>query len=174
MLPRAPRFAKVGLLLVSAFLVGGGSAEVAVRAHDAIERARAERVTGSAGQLVALQLTDAYGEIVARPRVIAPSGKATELVLREPGAPDTVRLTFRIEAVRESSGDIAIDYTLWVPGHDLSAKGRVSLTPGVEQTVELEGGVLVATWLAVPVPSTSFDAFLEGEAAAHRAAVTST
>ena len=111
--------------------------------------------------------------MVARPRVIAPTGKATELVLHEPGAPDTVRLTFRIEAVRESSGDISIDYTLRVPGHDLSAKGRLSLTPGVEQTVELDGGVLVATWIAVPVPSTSFDAFLEGEAAARRAPGTS-
>ena len=32
----------------------------------------------------------------------------------------------------------------------------------------LGDGVLVATWLAVPVPSAQFDAFLEGEAGAFR------
>jgi hypothetical protein len=31
--------------------------------------------------------------------------------------------------------------------------------------VELEGGALVATWLALPVPSAAFDAYLEAEGA---------
>jgi hypothetical protein len=155
----------VAFLLVSAFLVGGASAEVAVRTHEAIARARAEREIGAAGQLVALELTDAFGEVVARPRLIAPAGRAAELVLHDPGAPDTVRLAFRVESTRQASGEIALEYALWIPGHDLSTKGRISLVPGVEQAVELEGGALVATWLALPVPSAAFDAYLEAQGA---------
>ncbi len=154
---------RVALLLLAAFLAGGGSAEVAVRTQRAMERARAEREVGSAGQLVALELTDADGGVVARPRLIAPRGKHAELVLHDPANPTEVRLAFRVEATREPSGDIALDYALWVPDRAVAAKGKLSLTPGVEQAVRLPGGTLVATWLAVPVPSAAFDAFREGE-----------
>ena len=165
MLPRIIEVARVGGLVAAAFVLGGASAEVAVRTHAAIERARADRQVGAAGQLVCLEVKDAYGEVVARPRVIAPTGKAAELVLHDPGQQDAIRLAFRIEAVREASGEIALEYALWVPGHDVRAKGRLSLTPGVEQAVELGGGTLVATWLAVPVPSAAFDSYLESEGA---------
>ncbi len=155
--------ARIALLLVFAFLAGGGSAEVAVRTQRAMERARAEREVGSAGHLVALELTDRDGGVVARPRVIAAQGKRTELVLHDPLHPDEVRLAFRVEAVREPSGEIALDYALWLPDRAVAAKGKLSLTPGVEQAVKLPGSALVATWLAVPVPSAAFDAFLEDE-----------
>lgn len=170
-----PRPLRIAALLAGAFVVGGASAEVAVRTRVAIERVRTEREIGAAGQLVALQLTGADGEVLARPRVIAPTGRAAEVVLHDPAAPDEVRLSFRVEAVREPSGDISLDYTLRVPGRgrarDLTASGRLSLTPGVEQSVELGDGTLVASWLAVPVPSAAFDAFLEGEAGSYRTVV---
>jgi hypothetical protein len=153
----------VAVLLVSAFLVGGASAEVAVRAHDAIEKARSERDVGAAGQLVSLELKDAFGEVVARPRLIAPAGRAAELVLHDPAAPDTVRLALRVESRRQASGEIALAYALWVPGHDVSTRGTVSLVPGVVRAVELDGGTLVGTFFAVPVPSPAFDAYLEAE-----------
>jgi hypothetical protein len=70
-----------------------------------------------------------------------------------------------VESSRLASGEIALEYALWIPGQDLSTKGRISLVPGVEQAVELEGGALVATWLALPVPSAAFDAYLEAEGA---------
>jgi hypothetical protein len=168
MLPRASA-ARVGLLLVSAFLVGGASTEVAVRTHGAIARARAEREIGSAGQLVALELRDPSGEVVARPRIIAPAGKAAEVVLHEPGEAGAVRVAFRVEAVRDATGDISLAYALWVPGHDVKASGTVQLTPGVEQRIALADGALVATWLAVPVPSAALDAYLESESAPRRA-----
>lgn len=151
-------------MLLAAFLVGSGSAEVAVRTHAAIERVRAEREIGSAGQLVVLELAGADGEVIARPRIIAPAGRPTELVLHDPGDPDLVRLAFRVEATREPSGDIALDYALVLPQRAISEHGRVSLTPGVEQAVELLDGALVASWLAVPVPSAAFDALMEAEA----------
>lgn len=166
MLPRASKVARVGLMLTSAFLVGGASAEVAVRTHGAISRARAEREQGSAGQLVALELRDPTGEVLARPRIIAQAGKPAEVVLHEPGDPGTVRVAFRVEAVRDATGDIALAYELWVPGHDVKATGTMQLTPGVEQRIALADGALVASWLAVPVPSAALDAYLEGEAAA--------
>ena len=165
MLPHAWKMARVGILVLSAFLVGGASAEVAVRTHEAISRARAEREVGAAGQLVALELRDPSGEVVARPRIIAPVGKAAEVVLHEPGEPGAVRIAFRVEAVREPTGDIALAYALWVPGHDVKASGTMQLTPGVEQRISLADGALVATWLAVPVPSAALDAYLESEAA---------
>jgi hypothetical protein len=165
MLPRIREVVRAAGLIALAFAVGGASAEVAVRTHHAIHRARVERQVGAAGQLVALQLTDAFGAVVARPRVIAAAGRAAEVVLHEPGDPESVRLAFRVEASREASGEIALDYALWVPGRDVKAAGRVSLSPGVERSVELGDGALVATWLAVPVPSAAFDAFLETEQA---------
>lgn len=158
------RVSRIALLLVGAFLVGGGSAEVAVRTHAAIERVRQQREIGSAGQLVMLQLYSPEGDVVARPRVIAPSGKAAEVVLHDPADPEAVRVAFRVSAAREPTGEIALDYALWVPERAIATRGKVSLTPGVEQAMQLGGGVLVASWLAVPVPSAAFDALLEGEA----------
>jgi hypothetical protein len=155
---------RIVALLVLAFLFGGGSAEVAVRTHAAIERARADRGTGVAGQLVALEITDADGDVVARPRIIAPHGKRAELVLHDPGRPGDVRLAFRVEASREPSGEIALRYSLWLPDRSIAARGTLSLVPGVEQSIALPAGA-VATWLALPVPSAAFDAFLESETA---------
>ncbi len=156
---------RLAALLVLAFAFGGGSAEVAVRTHAAIERAKAERETGSAGQLVALELTDVDGEVVARPRLIAPQGRRAELVLHDPARPDEVRLSLRVDAIREPSGEISLRYALWLPDRSFSARGTLSLTPGVEQALPIGDGSLVATFLAVPVPSAAFDAYLEGEAA---------
>jgi hypothetical protein len=155
------------LLLLLAFAVGGGSTEVAVRTHRAIEKARADRELGSAGQLVALQLVDDRGEVVARPRIICPVGKPAQLLLHDPLDPDDVRLAFRVAATREASGEVALDWALWMPERAVAASGKLSLTPGVEQAVTItqDQGALVATWLAVPVPSAAFDAFLESEQA---------
>jgi hypothetical protein len=152
-------------ILVLAFAFGSGSAEVAVRTHRAIEKARAERELGSVGQLVALEVTDENGDVVARPRLICPVGKKAELVLHDPLAPDDVRLAFRVAATREPTGEIALDWSLWMPDRAIARHGTLSLSPGVEQAVALGDGRLTATWLAVPVPSAAFDAFLEGEQA---------
>jgi hypothetical protein len=160
-LPMSPgRFAAI---LALAFAFGGGSAEVAVRTHLALEKARAVREIGAAGQLVALELTGPDGEVFARPRLICPLGKRAELVLHDPLHPDDVRLAFRVSAQREPTGEIALDYTLWVPEHAISTGGKISLTPGVEHAVQVGDGTLLATWLAVPVPSAAFDAFIETE-----------
>jgi hypothetical protein len=159
------RKSKIAFLLIGSFLFGGGSAEVAVRTHAAIERVRQGREIGSAGQLVVLELSGPGGEVIARPRVIAPAGKVAELVLHDPADPESVRLAFRVEALREASGDIVLAYSLVVPDRAIAERGRLSLTPGVEQAVELGDGALVASWLAVPVPSAAFDALMEAEAA---------
>jgi hypothetical protein len=160
---RSPR--SVALVISAAFLVGAASAEVAVRTHDAIERVRQERETGAAGQLVQLQIFAPGGEVLARPRLIAPTGRTANLVLHDPQRPDEVRLALRVEAVREPSGEIAIDWSLWMPERAIAAKGKLSLTPGVEQATEIGDGALVASFLALPVPSAAFDAYLEGEGA---------
>jgi hypothetical protein len=152
-------------LLVGAFLVGGGSAEVAVRTHAAVEKARADREIGAAGQLVALELHDADGDLIARPRLIAPHGRRAELLLHDPLRPDDVRVAFRVEATREDSGDIALDYALWLPERSLEAHGKLQLAPGVEQALQLGDGQVFATWLAMPVPSAAFDAWLEAQEA---------
>jgi hypothetical protein len=164
MLVRPLRPRSVALVILSAFLVGAGSAEVAVRTHTAIERVRQEREIGAAGQLVQLELSAPDGEVLARPRIIAPAGKAASVILHHPDRPDEVRLTLRVEAVREPSGEIALDYALWVPDRAIAARGKLSLTPGVEQAMELGEGAVVASFLAVPVPSAAFDAYLETEA----------
>lgn len=168
MLERLLRRGKIALLLLGAFLFGGGSAEVAVRTHAALERVRHGREIGSAGQLVMLELTSPDGEVIARPRVIAPMGKAAHIVLHDPADPESVRLAFRVEAVREASGDIALAYALWVPDRAIAEQGKLSLTPGVEQAVEIGEGTLVASWLAVPVPSAAFDALMESESTSTR------
>lgn len=170
MLARLPRPLRIAGLLAGAFLLGGATTKVALRTHHSIERVRAEREIGAAGQLVALRLVGADGAVLARPRLIAPAGRTAEVVLHDAVEPDVVRLAFRVDADRQPSGDIVLDYTLWIPGHEV-ATGRLLLTPGVEQAVELGDGELVASWLAVPVPSAAFDAFLEGEAGAARVVV---
>jgi hypothetical protein len=164
MLARPLRPRSVAFVIVAAFLVGAGSAEVAVRTRTAIERVRHEREIGAAGQLVQLEISAPDGEVLARPRLIAPAGKAAHLVLHHPDRPDEVRLALRVEAVREPSGEIALDYALWVPDRAIAAKGKLSLTPGVEQAMELGEGAVMASFLAVPVPSAAFDAYLENEA----------
>jgi hypothetical protein len=156
---------RISALLVGAFLFGGGSAEVAVRTHAAVERARADREVGSAGQLVALELHDVEGALIARPRLIAPHGRRAELVLHDPLRPDDVRVAFRVEASREPSGDIALDYALWLPDRAFSTRGRLQLVPGVEQAMALADGQVIATWLAMPVPSAAFDAWLDAQEA---------
>lgn len=157
---------RIVLLLTFAFAVGGASAEVAVRARRAVERVRTEREIGAVGQLVALQITDADGDVVARPRLIAPRGKTAELVLHDPAHPGEIRLAFKVDASREPSGEIALDYELRLPQRAVSAKGKLSLTPGVEESIPLgDGNTLVATLLALPVPSAAFDAYLEAERA---------
>lgn len=167
---RALKTGRIVLLLSAAFLLGGASTEVALRTHRAVERVRVERELGTAGQLVALQLTGPDGEVVARPRIIAPAGKAAELVLHDPARPGDIRVAFRVEAERSPTGDISLEYELWVPERALTTRGKVCLTPGVEQSVPLPEGDLVATWLAVPVPSAQFDAFIEAERAWRRSA----
>jgi hypothetical protein len=164
--------ARIALVLAAAFAVGGASAEVAMRTHENVERVRNEREIGAAGQLVSLQLTSADGDVVARPRLICPTGKAAELVLHDPKHPDQVRLTFRVEAEREATGEIALDYELWIPERSVAAKGKLSLTPGAEQAIRIGDGELIATWLALPVPSAQFDAYIEAERAAARAGKT--
>jgi hypothetical protein len=169
-LPMKP--SRLAAILVLAFAFGGGSAEVAVRTHRAIEKARAEREIGSTGQLVALELTDENGEVVARPRLICPAGKKAELVLHDPVSPSEVQIAFRVAATRGAAGDIELDWALWMPERAIARSGKVSLTPGVEHAVALGDGGLTATWLAVPVPSAAFDAFLEAEQARRMAKAT--
>jgi hypothetical protein len=152
---------RVVALLVLAFLSGGGSAEVAVQTSRAVARARAEHQVGSAGDLVAVELLDEDGQLFARPRLIAPIGRAAHLVLRDPSNPDEVRLSLRVETAREPHGDILLAYALELPSRSISTSGRLSMTPGVEQAVELGDGAMTARLLALPVPSAAFDAYVE-------------
>jgi hypothetical protein len=162
---RAFRRSRIVILLASAFLVGGASTEIVLRARAAVEQVSRERRVGAAGQLVMLEIVSPEGEVLARPRIIAPVGKTAELVLHDPARPGDVRLAARIAAVHEASGFIHLDYALWVPDRAISARGRLSLTPGVEQAVSIAGGAIVASIVALPVPSAAFDAFLEAESA---------
>jgi hypothetical protein len=157
---------RIAAILMLAFLFGGSSAEVAFQTKRVIDRHRAAREEGSAGELVALEIHRGDGELVARPRVIAAPGRAAELVLRDPENPDQVRLALRVETTREPSGDLAVDYELSMPGEELVCRGRVSITPGVERPLDLGDHPLTATLFAIPVPSAAFDAFLGAERAA--------
>ena len=154
---------RIAVLLVMAFAFGSGSAEVAVHTKRAVDKARHEREIGSAGHLVALQLVDENGEVVARPRLICPTGQRAELVLHDPTDPGDVQLRLGVAATREPSGEVALDWTLWVPERAVAESGKVTLTPGVEQPIHLGGGTLIASFLSVPVPSAAFDAYLEAE-----------
>ncbi|HTP29875.1 MAG TPA: hypothetical protein VMK12_29980 [Anaeromyxobacteraceae bacterium] len=157
---------RVLAILLFAFLFGGSSAEVAVKAKRAIDRHRTCSEEGSAGDLVAFEIHREGGELLARPRVIASPGRTTELVLRNPEDASQIRLSLRVETTREPSGDLSIDYEFAMPGEDLDSRGHVSVTPGVEQQLELGEHPLVTTIFSVPVPSAAFDAYLEHERAA--------
>jgi hypothetical protein len=147
-----------------AFLLGGSSAEVAVQTRRAIHRARAaEPVEGAGGSLLALELRAPDGMVIARPRLIAAPGRAAHLIVRDPRNPEQVRLTLRLEASREPSGDVAVDWELTLPGELRPWTGRASATPGVELALDLGDRPYTATLLALPVPSAAFDAFLEAE-----------
>jgi len=149
-------------IVLFAFLFGGSSAEVAVQAKRAIDRHLATEEEGSAGELVAFELRGPSGELLARPRLIASPGRPAQLELRDPEHPGQVRVAPRVETAREASGDVAVAYELELPGDGLASRGRVSVTPGVEQALELGEG-LVATLLALPVPSAAFDAYVASE-----------
>jgi hypothetical protein len=160
------RVGRVVAILSGAFLVGGASAEVAVRTHAAVSAVQQERERGAAGELVALELRSADGSVIATPRLIAAAGKPARLVLHAPGRPDEILLSFRVQTARQRGGLIALRYELSVPDQSLVANGDVWLSPGVRQAMVLPQGDLVATWLAVPVPSDAFDRYLEAQRAA--------
>lgn len=162
MVERLRRIIRVVAILSSAFLVGGASAEVAVRTHAAVEAERRDREAGVAGELISLKLTAPDGSIVAQPRLIAPAGKPARLVLHPPGRPDQFLMSFRVE-VAHQGGLVFLRYELTLPDRAVHSHGSLRLLPGVQQAIPLPQGELVATWLAVPVPSTQFDAFLEAE-----------
>lgn len=160
------RASRIAAVLVLAFLFGGSSAEVAVQTSRAIARARADREVGSAGDMVALELRDDAGTF-AQPRLLAPLGRPVHLTLRDPLEPERVRLQLRVEAFREPAGDVSVEYSLEIPARAVAALGRVTVTPGVEHTLDLGDGSLVATLLTLPVPSAAFDAYLEAERLRH-------
>src|SRR5512133_1833765 len=90
--------------LVLAFLLGGSLAEAFLHTKHAVERQRVHDDEGSAGERIALEIQDASGETVARPRIVVVPGRAISLVLRDPSNPDRVRLTLRLETERQISG----------------------------------------------------------------------
>jgi hypothetical protein len=160
---RVRQVIRVVTVLSSAFVVGGASAEVAVRTRAAVEHERRDRELGAAGELISLKLTTLDGAVVAEPRLIAPAGKPARLVLHAPGNPDEILMSFRVEVARQKSGMVFLRYELTLPDRALHSRGHLRLAPGVRQAIPLPQGELVATWLAVPVPSTQFDDFLEAE-----------
>jgi hypothetical protein len=152
----------VAILLLS-FLAGGSSAEMAVQTHRAL--AHRTPAMGSAGDLVALELRDGDGELLARPRMLAVPGKLAHLVLRDPENADRVRLDLRVATTREPSGEVSLDYSVSVGGEPERHSGRIWATPGVEYALDLGDRPMTATLLTLPVPSAAFDAFLEAERA---------
>lgn len=167
MVLRPSELLRIAAVLASAFVVGGASAEVAVRTHAAVEQVAQDRQRTS-GELVALRLTGPDGEVLAEPRLITPTGKAAELVLHYPGRPDDVRLAFRVQAARRDQGTIGLKYAVWLPDRALSAAGELSLSPGVRHEVALRDGQITASWLAVPFPSPEFDAYMRAQRLAQR------
>lgn len=151
-------------LLAVSFAVGGGSAEIALRARDAVHVAKHQQEeAGAAGDLVALQLRGEDGELLAYPRLVTSPGKAAHLVLRDPANPARVRLSLRVEAVRDPAGFYLLDYALELPGVDVASIGRLDLAPGVERALDLGDVPLTATLVALPVGSAAYEAWLEGE-----------
>lgn len=159
------RLTRIAATLVLAFLLGGSSAEVALRTKRAIERHRSAQEEGAAGELVSFELHDAGGQLIARPRVIVAAGRAAEVVLRDPENPELVRLSLRIDTERHVSGDLLVGYVLELPSEEIVTSGRVSVTPGVEQQVDLGDCPVIATIFTIPVPSAAFDAYLDAERA---------
>jgi hypothetical protein len=156
-------------VVLLAFLFGGSSAEVAVQTHRALQHRRAPE-PGAAGDLVAIEVRGEDGEVVARPRLIATPGKVAHLVLRDPLHPDRIRLALRVEATREATGEISLDYSITIPAEELACSGRLAATPGVEHALDLGNGTLTATLLTLPVPSAAYEAYLEAERMARRVA----
>jgi hypothetical protein len=156
-------------IVLLAFLFGGSSAEVAVQTRALLQQRQAVE-PGAAGDLVAIEVRGEDGEILARPRLIAQPGRPAHLVLRDPLQPERVRLELRVEATREASGEVSVDYALSIPGEEVAWAGRLAATPGVEHALDLGGGPLTATLLTLPVPSAAFEAYLEAERMARRVA----
>jgi len=172
MVLRPSELGRIALVLSSAFIMGGASAEVAVRTHAAVAQVEQDRAAGASGELVALRLTGPDGEVLAEPRLIAPTGKAAELVLHYPGRPVDVRLAFRVQSARHAQGTIGLKYAVWVPERDLSAAGELSLAPGVRHDVALDtrsAGQITASWIAVSFPSPEFDAYMQAQRLARQA-----
>jgi hypothetical protein len=161
--------ARAAVVIMFAFLFGGSSAEVAVQAKRAIDRHLAAEEEGSVGDLIALEVRDAAGELVARPRLIAAPGKPAQLELRDPEQPWHIRVLLRVVAQREASGDLALTYELALPRVGVHSRGEVVVTPGVEQALDL--GELSASVFSVPVPSAAFEAYLASEREARVLAV---
>jgi hypothetical protein len=159
------RYGRAAVILSSAFLLGGASAEVALRTHAAVEHERELREQGSAGELISLQLTTPDGLVLAQPRFIAPAGKPARLVLHAPGNPDEILMSFRVEIARQRGGLISLHYDLSLPDRALKTQGNLHMVPGVRQAIELPRGELLATLVAVPFPSAQFDDFLQAERA---------
>lgn len=160
---RLRRIFQVAVVLSAAFLVGGASAEVAVRTKAAVDHERRDREQGAAGELIALKLTAPDGSVVAQPRLIAPTGKPARLVLHAPGKPDEILMSFRVEVARQTGGLVFLRYELTLPDRSVHSRGSLRLLPGVRQAIQLPQGELIATWLAMPVPSTQFDDYIEAE-----------
>ncbi len=157
------RFTRIAATLVIAFLFGGGLAETYLDTRDAIERQRSPPEEGSAGELVALELQDAVGQPIARPRMVVTPGRAVEVIVRNPDNPAEVRVALRLQTERQPSGDVTVNYRIVMPLHAIEAAGLVSVTPGVEQAIDLGEVPFGATILTVPVPSAAFDAYLQFE-----------
>jgi len=134
---------RVAVILMLAFLFGGSSAEVAVQAKRAIERHRASLEEGSAGELVSFEIQREDGEVLARPRVIAAPGKATELLLRAPG--DAGMPLALSGVVYDTRGEIVPDakVEIWQTDNDghYDIEGyryRALLTPGPKGSYAIE------------------------------------
>jgi hypothetical protein len=153
------RTLRVFAILSVAFLVGAASAEVAVRA----KQAREAKEPAPLGNLVSLELRS-EGATIARSRLVSPSGKQAKMELRDPADPSTVRMVLRVSTAREASGSVCVDYSLEIPGLDVTTSGRVSVKPGKEETLAL-GHDLTAVWTALPVPSRAFDNWIRAERA---------
>jgi hypothetical protein len=154
------------LLLLLSFAAGGGGTELALRAKQEVARVRlgAAEQPGAAGDLVALLIKDVDGSTVATPRLITSPGRPARLVLRDRAQPSRVRLELRVATVREPDGFYSLEYALDIPGERLLCAGKLDLTPGVEQSIDLgDGTQLSAVVVAVPVPSAAFDAWLDAE-----------
>lgn len=146
-------------ILSIAFLVGAGSAEVAVRSKGPGTGTDPAPV----GNFVSLELRS-EGATIARSQLVSPLGKPAKMILRDAADPRTVRMVLSVSTAREASGSVCVDYSLLIPDLDVARTGRVSVKPGVEQTLAL-GPDLMAVWKAVPVPSRAFDDWVRAERA---------